>query len=77
MEELPGEDEINEVVWACDPSRAPGSDGYNLNFVRKMWHVIGLEFQEMVRGFFQFGTLKKSLNMTWVTLIPKFERGDK
>ena len=33
-------DEIKTTVWACDLLKAPRPDGYNLNFVRKMWNVV-------------------------------------
>ena len=73
MEEIPTTEEIKDVVWSCDPSKAPGLDGFNLNFVRKMWDVVGAEFQKLVLDFFHSGSFPGSINMTWVTLIPKFE----
>ena len=73
LEVIPFEEEIKLVIWSCDPSKAPGSDGFNLNFVRKMWNVIGLDFQNVIHQFFISGNLPKKLNVTWVSLIPKFE----
>ena len=73
LEILPSPEEIKEAVWSCDPSKAPGPDGFNMNFIRKSWEVIGDEFQHMVIEFFETGQLLRKLNMTWVALIPKFE----
>ena len=70
---LPIGNEIKEAVWFCDPTKSPGLDGYNLNFIQKMWGVIGSDFKDMVWQFFTSGSLPKKLNMAWVTLIPKFE----
>ena len=44
-----------------------------MNFIRKSWEVIGEKFQMLVLDFFKSGLLPRKLNMTWVTLIPKFE----
>ncbi|XP_016185748.1 uncharacterized protein LOC107627429 [Arachis ipaensis] len=35
LEVLPSAEEIKEAVWDCDSSKAPGSDGYNMNFIKK------------------------------------------
>ncbi|XP_016192408.1 uncharacterized protein LOC107633281 [Arachis ipaensis] len=35
LEVLPSEEEIREAVWDCESSKAPGSDGYNMNFIKK------------------------------------------
>ena len=44
LEMLPTVDEIRQVVWSCDPSKAPGVDGFNLNFVRNCWDTLGRIF---------------------------------
>jgi len=63
--------EINTALASCDPSKAPGYDGYNLKCIKKMWPIIGEDFFEYIQNFFEKGTLHKSFNTTWVTLIPK------
>ncbi|XP_057745192.1 uncharacterized protein LOC130963060 [Arachis stenosperma] len=35
LEVLPTEEEIKEAVWDCESSKAPGSDGYNMNFIKR------------------------------------------
>ena len=52
LELIPSEEEVKVAVWSCDPSKAPGSDGYNLNFIRKMWQVVGSDFTKIVLNFF-------------------------
>ncbi|XP_016165197.1 uncharacterized protein LOC107607809 [Arachis ipaensis] len=35
LEALPSVEEVKEAVWDCESSKAPGSDGYNMNFIKK------------------------------------------
>ncbi|XP_025673631.2 uncharacterized protein [Arachis hypogaea] len=35
LEVLPSTEEIKEAVWDCESSKAPGSDGYNMNFIKR------------------------------------------
>ncbi|XP_072084416.1 uncharacterized protein [Arachis hypogaea] len=44
LELQPTPQEVREAVWDCESSKAPGSDGYNMNFIKKCWDVIGAEF---------------------------------
>ncbi|XP_016185123.1 uncharacterized protein LOC107626735 [Arachis ipaensis] len=53
LEVLPSVEEIREAVWDCESSKAPRSDGYNMNFIKKCWEEIGQEFTEAVMDFFE------------------------
>ena len=64
LESIPTLEEVKEAVWSCDPSKAPGVDGYNLNFICKMWDVIVSDFVNSVLNFFTSGSFDKSFNMT-------------
>ncbi|XP_057719289.1 uncharacterized protein LOC130933683 [Arachis stenosperma] len=33
LERMPIMEEIREAVWDCESSKAPGNDGYNMNFI--------------------------------------------
>nr|XP_025628683.1 uncharacterized protein LOC112721874 [Arachis hypogaea] len=72
LEMLPTVEEIKEAVWDCKSTKAPGSDGYNMNFIKKCWNDLGREFTDAVLGFFLSATLPRDSNVTWVTLVPKF-----
>ncbi|XP_057755950.1 uncharacterized protein LOC130975138 [Arachis stenosperma] len=72
MEALPTAEEIREAVWDCESSKAPGYDGYNMNFVKRCWGDIGPKFTAAVMGFFQTSRLPTDSNITWVALTPKF-----
>ncbi|XP_016206359.1 uncharacterized protein LOC107646704 [Arachis ipaensis] len=72
LERLPTMEEIKEAVWDCESSKAPGSDGYNMNFIKKCWDEFGAEFMAAVLDFFQSSRLPSDSNITWVALAPKF-----
>jgi len=74
MEELEqpvSRQEIDLAISSCDPSKAPGYDGFNLKCIKKMWPIIGEDFYSYIQRFFVKGKLHKGFNTTWVTLIPK------
>ncbi|XP_025635965.1 uncharacterized protein [Arachis hypogaea] len=72
LERLPTSEEIREAIWDCESSKAPGSDGYNMNFVKKCWGEIGTEFTKAVMDFFRSSRLPSDTNITWVALAPKY-----
>ena len=71
LEQPVSRQEIDIAISSCDPSKAPGYDGFNLKCIKKMWPIIGEDFYSYIQGFFEKGTLHRSFNTTWVTLIPK------
>jgi len=63
--------EINQAILSCDPSKAPGYDGFNLKCIKKLWPIIGEDFCSYIAQFFETGYFHPSFNTTWVTLIQK------
>ncbi|XP_015964289.1 uncharacterized protein LOC107488107 [Arachis duranensis] len=72
LEMQPTTEEVREAIWDCESSKAHGSDGYNMNFIKKCWDEIGPEFTATVLDFFQSSRLPTDANLTWVALAPKF-----
>ncbi|XP_016164370.1 uncharacterized protein LOC107606876 [Arachis ipaensis] len=72
LERIPTMEEIKEAVWDCESSKAPRSDGYNMNFIKKCWDEIGAKFMAAVLDFFLSSRLPSDSNITWVALAPKF-----
>ncbi|GKV19346.1 hypothetical protein SLEP1_g29624 [Rubroshorea leprosula] len=64
-------EEIEEGLKSCDGSKAPGPDGYNLNFLKFFWNSIKDDFVEFFCEFHQRCKLVKGLNSSFLTLIPK------
>lgn len=71
LEATPSREEIKNVVWACGVDKATGFDGYNFKFIREFRDVVKDEIYEFVLEFFNSGISVRSINITWVTLIPK------
>jgi len=63
--------EIKEAFLSCHPPKAPRYDGFNLKCLRKVWHVVGDDFIQYIKHFFETASFHPSINTTWVTLIPK------
>ncbi|XP_016199963.1 uncharacterized protein LOC107640969 [Arachis ipaensis] len=72
LELMPTAEEIKNVVWDCESTKAPGCDGYNMNFIKKYWDEVWKEFIEAVLGFFWSARLPRDSNVTWVALTSKF-----
>lgn len=64
LELLPSELEIKRVVWSCESPMAPGYDGLNLGFIKKLWDAVGEHFTRMIMEFFEQKELPKSVNTT-------------
>ena len=71
LEEPVTVEEIKDALSSCDSSKAPGYDGFNIKCIKHVWPVIGNEVSAFILHFFETGYLPPSINVTWVTLIPK------
>ena len=70
---MPSREEIVAVVYSCDPSKIPGYDGFNLNFIKKFWADFQEEICSFIYAFFEIGHFPPEINLKWVTLIPKID----
>lgn len=43
--------EIRNVVWLCGGSKAPGPDGFNFDFIKANWDVMGKDIRNAIRKF--------------------------
>lgn len=64
-------EEIRGVLFSMPNNKSPGPDGYNSEFYKSSWEIIGAEFTIAVQSFFALGFLPKGINSTIIALIPK------
>jgi len=63
--------EVKDALNSCALSKALGYDGFNIKCIKHVWPMIGEDFSRFIIQFFETGHLPPSINITWVTLIPK------
>ncbi|KAJ9683534.1 hypothetical protein PVL29_019210 [Vitis rotundifolia] len=65
------EDEIHAALMEMNGDKAPGPDGFTLAFWQSCWEFIKEEILEMFKEFYEHSSFLKSLNNTFLVLIPK------
>ena len=65
------EEEVVEGIKLCASDKAPGPDGFSMSFYQNFWEMLKVDIINTVRHFHDQQVFEKSLNATFVTLIPK------
>ena len=65
------EEEVFIALNEMDGDKAPGPDGFTLAFWQDSWYFVKEEIMEMFHEFFVKGTFIRSINTTFLVLIPK------
>ena len=63
--------EINNVVQGCNGDKAPGPDGFSLAFFQHCWSIVRTDVLAVCKEFHEHCQFERSLNATFVSLIPK------
>ncbi|KAK2651463.1 hypothetical protein Ddye_011319 [Dipteronia dyeriana] len=63
--------EVLEALRSCDGNKSPGSDGFNINFIKDNWEVIEGDFMKFMDEFYRDGSIVNELNRTFIALIPR------
>eukprot|EP00261_Vitis_vinifera_P025806 XP_010658742.1 PREDICTED: uncharacterized protein LOC104881182 [Vitis vinifera] len=70
--EIPfSENEIHSALMEMSGDKAPGPDGFTMAFWQRSWEFVKEEILEMFKEFHEQGSFLKSLNNTFLVLIPK------
>lgn len=67
------EEEVWNNIKSCDGNKAPGPDGFNMLSIKKGWRFMKKDIMVFLGEFHRNNKLTKSLNSTFITLIPKVD----
>uniref|UniRef100_A0A2N9E7V6 Reverse transcriptase domain-containing protein n=1 Tax=Fagus sylvatica TaxID=28930 RepID=A0A2N9E7V6_FAGSY len=70
------ENEIEIVVQGCNGDKAPGPDGFSLAFFQHCWSIVRNDILAVCQEFHEHCQFERSLNATFVSLIPKKHGAD-
>lgn len=73
LEEPFTHDEIDQVVANLPTDKSPGPDGFNIDFVKKCWHIVKQDFYDLCDAFFLGEICLQSINGSIITLISKVD----
>jgi len=65
------EEEVRKVVFAMNGDKAPSPDGFTMAFFQACWEVLRLDIREVFSDFHAREVFEKSLNVSFIALIPK------
>ena len=51
--------------------KAPGPNGFTMAFIHKCWRVVEADVMAVFKHFHKYSIFEKSLNASFLTLIPK------
>jgi hypothetical protein len=65
--------EIDSIIAALPSDKSPGPDRFNTNFIKKYWHIISQDFYDLCEQFYQEDVCLRSINGSFIVLVPKKE----
>jgi len=65
------EEEVLRCLKQCATDKAPRPDGFTMGFYIKCWEVVKGDIMETFQHFHEQGRFERSLNSTFIALIPK------
>ena len=71
LEEAFSVEEVQIAVFGLNGDKAPGSDGFTLTFWQFCWDIVKHEVMGFFAQFHSSGRFERSLNSTFIVLIPK------
>lgn len=64
-------EEVKEVIWYINDNKVSGSDGYNSQFFKDNWEIVGDDVCFSILDFFDKGKMFKQMNYIIIILILK------
>ena len=63
--------EIKDAIWSLQADKAPGPDGFTINFYRAAWDIIKEDLKIMLNWTNKNDKVGGATNSSFLTLIPK------
>lgn len=73
---IPTDEEIRIALFKMPRNKAPGPDGFPVEFYIEAWDIVGQDMIQAVKEFFVTSYLPRGFNATTIALIPKIEGAD-
>lgn len=73
---VPSDLEIQQTLRSMPRNKAPGPDGFPMEFYIEAWEVVGTDLVAAVKDFFISGIMPQCFNATAIALIPKVPGAD-
>ena len=70
-------EEVEIAIKDMAPLKAPGPDGMPSLFFQTYWPDIGMDITQAVLSSLNSGSIMKTINHTFITLIPKVKNPEK
>jgi hypothetical protein len=64
-------EEIDRAIKEMPSERAPGPDGFNMQFIKKCWHIIKPDFYQLHHDVFNEEVSLQAINSSFITLIQR------
>jgi len=65
------EEEVSEVLKDIHNGKAPGSDGFNVEFFKAYWNIVKYDILNVAEDSRKYKTILKALNTSFISMIPK------
>eukprot|EP00253_Pinus_taeda_P002612 PITA_02612 len=72
----PTMEEVEEIVMNMKKGKAPGPDGFTVEFYKAGWHFLGQEILEVVEESRMKQKICPGINSTFLTLIPESNKSE-
>lgn len=73
---IPSAEEIKSVIFGMPKCKAPGPDGFPIEFFWETWSIVGPDTIAAVQEFFSSRRMLPRFNATIISLIPKVTGAD-
>jgi retron-type reverse transcriptase len=73
LEEPFSQKEIEDVVKDLPNEKSPGPNGFNNEFIKNCWHIIGKDVTDLIHDFYEEKVSLESINSSFITLVPMVE----